>query len=90
MINQLKSMYFALGRWYCFFFGHNFYQSKKVTHHVKEYCCKRCQKQATTNSNGELEMMTPVRKEINEMLAFVHAKKLARKNKKKPEYQVAS
>lgn len=63
--------------------------SKKVTHHIKEYTCSHCGEQATTNSRGRLEAMTPKLKEINDALAMVHAKKLA-KNKNKPALQVAS
>ena len=70
-------------------FGHKYQLSKKVTHHVKEYTCCNCGTQMTTNSKGKLEVMTPKLKEINDVLAFVHAKKLAKINGGQA-YQVAS
>ncbi len=63
--------------------------SKNVTHHIKEYSCSHCGEQATTNSRGRLEAMTPKLKEINNALASVHAKKIA-KNKVNTAFQVAS
>jgi len=66
---------------YCSIFGHNYALSKKVTNHIKEYECLHCKQQATTNGNGNLEVMTPKLKEINETIASVYAKKLARSSK---------
>lgn len=80
---------FSFGKLYCALFGHNYVLSKKVTHHIKEYTCSHCREQATTNSRGRLEVMTPKLKEINEALASVHAKKMARSNNN-TSFQVAS
>ena len=80
---------FSISKMYCSVFGHKYQLSKKVTHHIKEYTCCHCGKQMTTNSKGKLEAMTPKLKEINDVLAFVHAKKLAKINEGQP-YQVAS
>ncbi|WP_025742205.1 hypothetical protein [Aquimarina pacifica] len=80
---------FSLSRIYCSFFGHDYVVSKKVTNHIKEYCCSHCGEQATINSKGQLEAMTPKLKEINNLLASVHAKKLARTNSDTP-FQAAS
>lgn len=80
---------FSIARVYCTLFGHNYVTSKKVTHHIKEYTCSHCGEQATTNSKGKLELMTPKLKEINDLLASVHAKKIAR-NKGKIPLQAAS
>ena len=56
----------------CVFFGHKYLMSKKVTNHVKEYTCKCCNKQLTTNSNGNLTELTPTYKEINSLLERIH------------------
>ncbi len=71
---------FSFSKIYCSLFGHDYVLSKNVTHHIKEYTCSHCSEQATTNSRGRLEIMTPKLKEINNVLASVHAKKLARAN----------
>ncbi len=71
---------FSFSKIYCSLFGHNYVLSKKVTHHIKEYSCTHCGEEATTNSRGRLEIMTPKLKEINDALASVHAKKIARRN----------
>ncbi len=80
---------FSISRIYCALFGHDYITSKQVTHHIKEYTCSHCGEQATTNSRGRLEVMTPKLKEINDALASVHAKKTAR-NKSKINLQTAS
>jgi len=80
---------FSLSKMYCSIFGHDYVLSKHVTHHIKEYCCSHCEEEATTNSRGRLEVMTPKLKEINDALAKVHAKKSARK-KINSSFQVAS
>ncbi|MFC5047814.1 hypothetical protein ACFSTE_00225 [Aquimarina hainanensis] len=69
---------FTVSKIYCSLFGHSYKLSKKVTHHIKEYTCAHCGEQVTTNSKGKLEIMTPKLKEINEAIAYVHAKKLKR------------
>lgn len=68
-------------KFYCNLFGHHYYVSKKVTYHVKEYTCKHCKKQMTTNSNGNLIALTPKFKEINALLERVYKKKKNRLNK---------
>lgn len=67
---------------YCNVFGHDFEVSKKVTHYVKEYTCKHCQKQLTTNSNGNLIELTPKFKEINAILEHIHNSRVRRSKKK--------
>ena len=67
---------------YCSFFGHQYEVSKKVTFHVKEYTCKCCGKQLTTNSNGKLTELTPKFKEINRILERIYATKMMRSKKK--------
>ncbi len=89
MKNSTPHSSFSLSKIYCVLFGHNYVISKNVTHHIKEYTCSHCQEQATTNSKGRLEVMTPKLKEINDMLASVHAKKIAR-NENKIDFQAAS
>ena len=57
---------------YCNVFGHNYKVSKKVTSHVKEYTCKNCKKELTTNGNGYLTELTPKFREINSILENIH------------------
>lgn len=63
---------------FCNIFGHNFHVSRKVTLHVKEYECKHCKKQATTNGNGRLTELTPKFKEINTILERIHTRRAVR------------
>lgn len=63
---------------YCDIFGHNFKITKNITHHVKEYKCKCCKRELTTNSNGRLTELTPKFKEINATLSRIYSNKLAR------------
>jgi hypothetical protein len=67
---------------YCELFGHNFQMTKKVTNHVKEYTCKCCKKQLTTNSNGRLTELTPKYKEINSALERIYNNRTMRLKQK--------
>ena len=67
---------------YCNIFGHDYEISKKVTYHVKEYTCKHCKKQLTTNSNGHLIELTPKFKEINAILERIYTSRTERSKKK--------
>ncbi|WP_111307738.1 hypothetical protein [Confluentibacter sediminis] len=67
---------------YCNLFGHDYEVSKKVTYYVKEYTCRHCQKQLTTNSNGLLIELTPKFREINAILERIHAKRTIRSQEK--------
>jgi transposase-like protein len=67
---------------YCSIFGHSYVVTKKVTLHVKEYTCKNCHEEFTTNGNGKLTLLTPKYKEINSVLERVYLKRLKRKNLK--------
>ena len=67
---------------YCDFFGHNYHVTKKVTNHVKEYTCKCCKKQLTTNSNGRLTELTPKYQEINESLERIYNNRTMRLQQK--------
>jgi hypothetical protein len=62
----------------CDIIGHKYEVSKNVTSHVKEYTCKCCKKQLTTNSNGHLTELTPKFKEINSILEEIYSKRLLR------------
>ncbi len=64
---------------YCSIVGHQFKISKNVTYAVKEYKCKRCGMQVTTNGNGKLTLLTPKYKEINSILERIHTRRLERK-----------
>lgn len=69
-------------RFYCDLFGHNYQMSKKVTSHVKEYTCKCCKRQLTTNGNGKLTELTPKFQEINSILEEIYTRRMLRlKNK---------
>lgn len=63
---------------YCMIFGHNYKVSRHVTSHVKEYICVNCKKELTTNGNGNLIVLTPKYKEINNVLEQIHNKKILR------------
>ncbi|MBN4057879.1 hypothetical protein JYT34_00380 [Olleya sp. AH-315-K02] len=67
---------------YCNVFGHQYDVTKNVTKHVKEYTCKCCKKQLTTNSNGHLTELTPTFKEINSLLERIYAHRMMRLNQK--------
>jgi len=67
---------------YCNVFGHQYEVTKKVTRHVKEYTCKCCKKQLTTNSNGHLTELTPTFREINSLLERIHTSRMMRLSQK--------
>ncbi|AUS05572.1 hypothetical protein [Pseudotamlana carrageenivorans] len=67
---------------YCTLFGHEYQVSKKVTSHVKEYCCKYCKKELTTDSNGNLTELTPTFREINAILERIYQSKTERLKEK--------
>lgn len=69
-------------RFYCDIFGHNYEMSKKVTSHVKEYTCKCCKRQLTTNGNGKLTELTPKYQEINAILEEIYTRRMMRLKKK--------
>ncbi|WP_331497688.1 hypothetical protein [Flavivirga spongiicola] len=60
---------------HCKVFGHDFRVSRNVTYHVKEYTCKNCKKELTTNGSGNLTELTPKFKEINDVLERIHMKR---------------
>ncbi|MDW5289946.1 hypothetical protein [Formosa sp. PL04] len=68
----------TLPRLYCNIFGHKYEVTKQVTYHVKEYKCKHCKRELTTNSNGNLIELTPKFKDINAILERIHSSKIAR------------
>jgi hypothetical protein len=68
---------------HCLVFGHDFKVTRNVTYHVKEYACKACKKQLTTNSNGSLIELTPKFKEINDVLERIHHKRISKTNRQK-------
>ena len=67
---------------YCDFFGHNYEMTRKVTNHVKEYTCKNCKKQLTTNSNGQLTELTPKYQDINSVLERIYTSRMLRSKQK--------
>ncbi len=71
-----------VSKMYCNVFGHQYDVTKKVTKHVKEYTCKCCKKQLTTNSNGSLTELTPTFREINSLLERIYTNKMMRLKQK--------
>ncbi len=67
---------------YCNLFGHDYDITKRVTYHVKEYTCRHCKKELTTNSNGKLIELTPKFKEINAILERIYTSRIERLKKK--------
>lgn len=65
-----------MSKYYCSIFGHQYEVSKKVTYHVKEYTCRHCKKELTTNGNGRLIELTPKYREINSILERIHTNRL--------------
>jgi ferritin-like metal-binding protein YciE len=68
----------TINKMYCNFFGHQYKMTKKVTHHVKEYTCKCCKKQLTTNANGKLTELTPTYQDINSVLERIYQVRVSR------------
>lgn len=62
----------------CSVFGHDYVVTEMITSFVKEYTCKNCKKQVTTDSNGNLTPLTPKFKEINSVLKRIHTNKKKR------------
>lgn len=60
---------------HCKMFGHDYFVSRDVTYHVKEYTCHHCKKQLTTNGSGDLIELTPKFKEINDVLQRIYYKR---------------
>ncbi|MDG1571354.1 hypothetical protein OZ410_03445 [Robiginitalea sp. M366] len=59
----------------CSLFGHHFTISKRVTSHINEYACVHCGKQVTTDVSGNLSLLTPELREINNTLEYIYQKK---------------
>jgi len=72
MKTSTQKQTFAINKMYCNIFGHQYTMTKKVTQHVKEYTCKCCSKQLTTNANGKLTELTPMYQEINTVLERIY------------------
>jgi hypothetical protein len=60
---------------FCTIFGHHYSVSKKVTSHIKEYSCVHCKKQVTTDASGNLSLLTPELREINQTLERIYQKR---------------
>jgi|GEM_PF-286142 len=71
-----------VSKMYCNVFGHQYDITKKVTKHVKEYTCKCCKKQLTTDGNGHLTELTPTFREINSLLERIHTSRMIRLSQK--------
>ena len=65
---------------FCDIFGHKYEVSKKVTSHVKEYTCRCCKKELTTDGDGHLTELTPKYREINKILEDIYARRMVKRN----------
>lgn len=81
-MKKTKSKTALIPSLYCNMFGHNYEVTKKVTYHVKEYTCKHCKKELTTNGNGNLIELTPKFREINSILENIHNRRIMRLSQK--------
>lgn len=63
----------------CKILGHRFRTTKKITSHVEEYRCTRCNCELTVDDKGKLTNLTEERKEINETLALFYEKRYTQK-----------
>lgn len=63
----------------CAVFGHDYVVTENITSFVKEYACRNCKKQVTTDVNGKLIPLTSKFKEINSVLKRIHTKKAKRR-----------
>lgn len=68
---------------HCKMFGHDLKVTREVTYHVKEYTCKNCRKEFTTSSSGNLTELTSKYREINNVLEYIHNKRISKTNRKK-------
>jgi len=59
----------------CSIFGHHYSVSKKVTQHIKEYKCVHCDKEVTTDVNGNLSVLTPELQDINRTLESIYQRR---------------
>ncbi|MBU2997652.1 hypothetical protein KO500_14475 [Cellulophaga baltica] len=59
----------------CSIFGHHYTVSRNVTSHIKEYKCIHCDKQVSTDADGNISVLTAEMKEINRELENIHSKR---------------
>ena len=76
----------SVNKLYCSFIGHQYTMTKKVTEHIKEYTCKCCKKQLTTNADGKLTDLTPTYKEINSVLERIYQVRVSRIKQATPQF----
>ncbi len=65
----------GLRRIICFFFGHDYLITQKITDHISEYRCSCCGKEVSNSYSGQFEDLTYKRKEVNECLSHFFQKK---------------
>ncbi len=59
----------------CKLSSHRFKTTRTITAHFKEYECRCCKKQITTDPNGRYITLTQEHKEINDALSLLFQKK---------------
>lgn len=64
----------------CASMGHQLIPTRKITGHISEYKCKRCDLEFTLNADGQIAPLSQMRKEINSTLEKIYLKK-SRKHK---------
>ncbi len=55
----------------CSTLGHRFIISNKITNHINEYKCKRCDQEVTNVVSGDIEILTHRNRKINACLSKI-------------------
>lgn len=66
---------YSMKKMICQIFGHHYAVSKKVTQHIKEYKCIHCNKEVTTDVDGNLSALTPELQDINRTLENIYQRR---------------
>ena len=75
MKNTIPTSTVSFFNFICSAFGHDYYETTKVTNHISEYKCSHCGKEVTDNASGQIEILTNKNREINASLASFFKKK---------------
>ena len=72
MKKRLESEGNPIGTLVCNVLGHKYVVTRRVTYHLKEFQCAYCDKQVTSDEEGQLVELSEEPKEINNILYRVH------------------
>ncbi len=64
----------------CAIFGHQYRVSREITGHVREYGCVYCNRQLTTDAEGEISELTIEKQRINEQLREIYSRRRKRRH----------